>query len=457
LFEIEKWRCGCSSFAIFILLIYRSCLVGLQVDRERLSDAVLSEAATLRGAELWQREVDSAAVGMELPERDVCDTVAGLVLRVEEAALSFERRAAREEAERTVVVASLVEELVGQVEKLAALPQGTDLWDGVPRSVVDHLRAVSDFLTNFSAVVVQPGTPAAAALAGSPDLLLGAMRADGPASPELASLHIWLLQLLRGSSSPAMVGCTAAIDELTWPEALREALEASLIARARAIAVDRVELGEAGWAQRAFASGTGASAASWEEDGGGEAGADGAGGESSAAASAAAAEKTNSATGGKMSGADANTNSGGSGDYDRWLLGMLESSLRGDMAVVEMLGCREYAELGEEERWAALRALVEMLAEDEGGPIRAELERRQTLARGFDRLLGRLESEAARALSLDMQQVCAARRGEGRYHGPGDGWSVRAALIERAFEERRPAGRQAGIHWFLRHGVVLRV
>ena len=50
--------------------------------------------------------------------------------------------------------------------------------------------------------------------------------------------------------------------------------------------------------------------------------------------------------------------------------------------------------------------------------VRVELERRQGLARGLDDLLARLDSDAARALPLDMQQapslpsvlVCACAR-----------------------------------------------
>ena len=50
--------------------------------------------------------------------------------------------------------------------------------------------------------------------------------------------------------------------------------------------------------------------------------------------------------------------------------------------------------------------------------MRGELERRQGLARGLDDLLARLDSDAARALPLDMQQapslpsvlVCACAR-----------------------------------------------
>ena len=37
--------------------------------------------------------------------------------------------------------------------------------------------------------------------------------------------------------------------------------------------------------------------------------------------------------------------------------------------------------------------------------VRGELERRQGLARGLDDLLARLDSDAARALPLDMQQA----------------------------------------------------
>ena len=364
-------------------------------------DALLVEASALRGAEMFQQHSgQGSATGDGSTLKGVCEVVAGLCLRVEHLDVRRARQAAKDDEQRRGIVSRLMEDLVCQVEKLAALPQGTCLWEGLPMQVIDSFRVVCDFLFHWSDQLIPLGSPLAMLLS-NPQLLMDAMQMEQP--PRLvAELHMRLLQV---RSVVTQGGSTSVIDELTWPEMLRETLEANLVSRARAILMERLELGQIIKFPRPKESAPAAAVAAC----------------ATAASTAAAAGETpgGDETGGGLGrGCDDDKEAGEQVDApqlmgavnisdldSKTLLSLFAEPFAEDLELLSQLASRGYEHISPQRRWELLRALVDGLAEEEGGMVRMELEKRQARARDFDVVLARNESEQAQALPLEMQQV----------------------------------------------------
>lgn len=72
--------------------------------------------------------------------------------------------------------------------------------------------------------------------------------------------------------------------------------------------------------------------------------------------------------------------------YRKAYLRVYETYLEQEIELLERLGNACYTQLDYRSRWKALRWLSDTVAESEEGPIRAELERRQTAGRVYDKL-----------------------------------------------------------------------
>lgn len=303
--------------------------------------------------------------------RLVCDALGELCCLAEHAEVRRRKTEGRQSAHVEMQIMHVLDELIGQVEKLAALPEGQPMLpSAAPAVQVYDARVVCDFFGHFAPAIFGHSV----VVSVSAESLQTGMK--GHPTGLVVKLHMALLKLFKETGD-----LNGTLSELTWPEMLRRVIERTLWARTKSTVEERREQGE--WVDLEGLSGgtqTKKEAVVKEEEDDEE----------------TENVKTDEDVGRQV-------------DEGAFLQLYAEEYER-EIRLIKMLGSVCYSQLTEEWRYCALRCLCDAACEIEAGPIRAELERRLVAGRQYDRIMAQADLKAALLLPPEFQAVLYAVR-----------------------------------------------